>query len=65
MAAELDAGNRTSSSMRGRRKRATVQRACALLYRSTQHRSPGTDHRPPSASRRSPTPFNPAPPEAC
>jgi hypothetical protein len=25
---------RTSSSMRGRRKRATAQRACALLYRS-------------------------------
>jgi hypothetical protein len=24
--------NRTSSSMRGRRKRATAQRACALLY---------------------------------
>ena len=26
--------NRTSSSMRGRRKRAIAQRACALLYRS-------------------------------
>jgi hypothetical protein len=27
---------RTSSSMRGRRKRTTASRACALLYRSPQ-----------------------------
>jgi hypothetical protein len=37
---------RTSSSMRGRRKRATAQRACALLYRSPCGHSPSTLFQP-------------------
>ena len=32
--------NRTSGSMRGRWKRATSQRACALLYQRPHDRSP-------------------------
>src|SRR5713226_2821902 len=36
---------RTSSSMRGRRKRATAQRACALLYRREFKRERQPEHR--------------------